>query len=83
MLSIGSFGRREYDIVFKLPLYICASTQDFGFSHISKFLLIHAHYVMSSRVRGLMFDPMLHVHPNFVNVSSKGSGESAHMCRLT
>ena len=43
----------------------------------------HAHDVMSSRVRGLMFDPVLILHPNFVNVSGKGSAESAHMCRLT
>ena len=45
MLSIGSFGRREYDIVFKLPLYIhvCASTLILVVLAYQQIPLIHAY----------------------------------------
>ena len=34
---------------------------------------------ISSRPRGIIFSLSLHLHPCFVYVSSKGSGESAHI----
>ena len=34
------------------------------------------------RAEGLMFGSSLHLHPYFVYASSKGSGETAHLCRL-
>ena len=42
-----------------------------------------AHANVSSIARDLSFGLSLHQHPYFVYNSSKGSGEHAHLCRLT
>ena len=48
----------------------------------AQMLLINTHDDMISYPRGLNFILSLHLHPYFVYVSRKGSGESDHMCRL-
>ena len=42
----------------------------------------NTHADVPSRARGLKFGLSLHLHPYFMFSSSKGSGESAHWCRL-
>ena len=46
--------------------------------------LINSHADISRRANGrLNFSLSLYLHPYFVYESSEGSGESAHLCRLT
>ena len=45
--------------------------------------LINANIDISSEARGPKFGMSLHLHPYFVYTSGEGSGESAHMRRLT
>ena len=45
--------------------------------------LLNAYANISSGPRGLNFGQSLYLHPYFVRFSSKGSGESAHLCWLT
>ena len=44
--------------------------------------LINTHAGVSSRTRGQIFCPNLHLYPYFVYASRKCSGDSAHMRRL-
>ena len=44
---------------------------------------ITSHSAISSRERSLNFSLSLHLHPYFVYANSEGSGESAHVRRLT
>ena len=46
-------------------------------------VIINAHANASSRARGRNFSPSLHLQLYFVYASSEGSGESAHMHKLT
>ena len=55
---------------------------DFGTVEYAQMLLIKAQAGVSNKARGLNFGIDLYLHPYFVNASSEGSGESAHMRRL-
>ena len=47
------------------------------------FLYLNAHADISGKAVGLNVSLSIHSLLNFVYASSKGSGESAHLCRLT
>ena len=49
---------------------------------LSRMALINTHAEVSSEARGLNFGPCLHLCSYSVNVSNKGSGESAQFYRL-
>ena len=43
---------------------------------------LNPYFEISSWARGLNCGQSLNLHPYFMYASSKGSGESAHLCRL-
>ena len=63
-------------LVYRMSIYIKAIARDFGTAQMH---LLNAIADVSSKARGLISDPNLHLHPYFVFASSEGSCESARM----
>ena len=63
-------------------LYIVDMVGLMRFCYLPCSHLLNMHAKLSSGTRGLNLDLGLHPHPYFICKSSKGSGETAHLCRL-